>query len=315
MASRAFLAAFGWLIGVVRSLAGDVLESANFVTQLPPGLTYRHEWVEHGVRTSTALALLLLGAFLALQLLSAVLRVLWDRGFGDVLATLPAYVVVLALLRWYPALVEWGITVANALAARFLDPSTGLPGWEQMGGFDQSTNLGVFALVYWFGSGLLVFGRAVTVLAVRLLIVAGPLLIVLGASPFAWGRHWFGWWLGLLLARVSAQVFQAFALGAGASLLASGQTPADLLWGIGAVWLAVIFPSMLPGAGGTGLGLFARAAGVAATAAGGVPWGAAAGGLSGGGRTGQPAPPTPSGPPDWSRRRVPTTARPGRRTA
>jgi hypothetical protein len=207
-------------------------------------------------------------------------RSLADRGFGDVLASVPAYVVVLALLRWYPDLVAWAITASNALAARFLDPASGLPAWERMSGLEQLSHEGVFAVVYWLASGLLLFGRAINVLVVRLALVAGPLLIVAGAVPAGWAKAWTHWWFGLLLARISVQIFQAFALGAGASLLAGGSAPFDAVWGIGAVWTAVILPGLLPGAGGTGLGWMGRAAQLAGGAATGGSWGGLLAGLS-----------------------------------
>jgi hypothetical protein len=259
---RGFFAFFGLAIRAVREMVGPVWDRANFITQLPLGLTLDHAWVQNGIGQSTRLALLLLGLTVALHLGSAILRSVWDSPFGDALGAVPMYVVLLFLLRAYTGIVGYALALVNAGSAHFLDPATGLPGWERMSGFDQASTEGFFAILYWLASALLLIGRVITVLVVRLLLVAGPLLIVLGGLPFALGQTWCTWWVAMLVGRCTVQVFQAFALGAGASLLTDGgSSPLDALWGLGAVWLAVILPGMLPGAGGTpGLGLVRRAA-------------------------------------------------------
>jgi hypothetical protein len=246
--AKLFWALFGAVVASVRGMTGDLWERANFVTQLPLPLTVEHPWVRSGIATTTALAYAFLAVVLALHLLSAAARAVWDQTFEDVLSTVPLYVVVVgAALRFYDDVAAWAIVVFNALAARLLDPATVLPNWQSMSDLDRLAGQGLFVFVYWVAAAFLLLGRAITLLGVRLLLVAGPLMIVAAALPLGLARHWGGWWLGALVARVAVQVFQAFALGAGASILGSAGAALDAVFGIASLWLAVVLPGMLPG--------------------------------------------------------------------
>jgi hypothetical protein len=111
---RGFFAVFGLTIRAVRELVGPVWEQANFITQLPLGLTLEHAWVRNGIGQSTRLALVLLGLTVVLHLASALLRSVWDSPFGDALGAVPMYVVLLFLLRAYESLAGYALGVVNA---------------------------------------------------------------------------------------------------------------------------------------------------------------------------------------------------------
>ena len=130
--------------------------------------------------------------------LALVLGVLWaglgtilGRPFGHLLNTLPLYLLANAGLVAAPALTRWWIDLVNAASAALLDPSSGLPGLDQVRGFDHVSALGVVAVVYVLFALVFLLHRLKLVVLTALLLTVAPLAIAAGALPFPMAQRFF----------------------------------------------------------------------------------------------------------------------------
>jgi hypothetical protein len=104
---------------------------------------------------------------------------------------------------------RWWLDLVNAASGALLDPSSGLPGLDQVRGFDRISALGVVAAVYVVFALVFLLHRLKLVVLTGLLLGVAPLAIAAGALPFGLAQRFFRWWLATFLAVTFVQVLQA----------------------------------------------------------------------------------------------------------
>jgi hypothetical protein len=254
---RLLTMAIGALAQWLWQAAGGALGGFNLFTQLPPMWSYE---LRPAVELRDRLGPLAKGlvglAFLAGIGWGAVCLAT-GRTFSRVVGALPTFLLATGGLLAAPTLCKWWIDFANAASASLMNPSSGLPGLEQVRGWEYESALGVVALVYLVVAVLMLLTRLKLVVIVCLLLVVAPIALASAALPVPLAQRFFSWWLATFAGAVFVQVLQAVCFGLGAALLAAPfvtggvEGPAEAVLsasiGIGSLLAAMALPGMLLG--------------------------------------------------------------------
>jgi hypothetical protein len=232
-----------------------LLSRVNFVTQLPPALTYNLPVVQSLRARMDTLAW-------ALWPVVVLANVLW-AGAGMSLGNAPPQrlalgagrsIVAYAALRLVGPAQAWWIDFCNALSASLLSLDSGLPAMHTIGGLGQTAAELVAAWLYYLFALLLFISRAAALGWVDVLLVLTPLAIMLWALPLAVGQRFGQFVADQFLLVIFGQVIVAVVMA-----LAAGIVTATALTGLGGLeqlfttlllmggffWLAFVLPGRL----------------------------------------------------------------------
>lgn len=232
----------------------DLLHRVNFVTELPPGMTYQLPAVQQLRGRLETLAW-------ASWPVVVLANLLW-AGYGT-LVSYPASrlaqgagrsIVAYTALHFVGGAQVWWIDFCNSLANSILSFEGGLPAMHSVTGLGHAAVELFAAGLYYLFTLILFVGRAGTLGWVDLLLVWTPMALMLWALPFGLAQRFGRFWCDQFLLSVFVQVLIAVVMALAAGLVTTAATlgmggieqvfTTILLLG-GLFWLAFSLPGKL----------------------------------------------------------------------